>query len=175
MARRSTRKRKPPEKFVATAVRVTGRRITKPKLSVQDLNVWEQINVHRHGNSLNERAIRAETKRRISPLIEETLRQQDVTRKYQLENHRLKKQLRFRSMTLEQARNRIDDLSHKLRSCRKELSQVGTEIKDVRKNLDHARYKLSKVDSSRDRVARRLIASAKKNEAEKVCLFCLIC
>ena len=36
-------------------------------------------------------------------------------------------------MTLEQARNRIDDLSHKLRSCRKELSQVGTEIKDVRK------------------------------------------
>ena len=173
MARRSTRKRKPPDLLKATPVRATGRRITKKKLSVQDLTTWEQVNTIRHGNSRGERAIRVEIKKRISPLIEETLRQRDIAKKSKLEAHRLKRQMKLKSVALDLALNRNNDLANKFRSCRRKLVETSKEIEQVRKDLDYATFKLKNVDSARDRVARKLLSNAKANEEEKACLFYL--
>ena len=118
--RRSTRKRKAPQDFKKeqTNVRATGFRKSKQKkneVKTIDVSTWNlKIGSQQHGHCLTERSVRVEVGRRLSPLIAETRRQQDLAKKAKSEIKTLKKQLKRRSNTLSLTTDRVQDLAKKV-------------------------------------------------------------
>ena len=174
MRRRSIRKRKKRQFFVGeTEVLATGHRRTKKKGNVADLSTWDQKIKEKHGNLLSERSIRAEASRRLQPLIQETIRQQDISLKATLKSYKLKKELQKNNVVLERALKRMNYLNHHLRSCRLELKLANETIVTSRKDMRSLQSKLDSINNCRDRTARKLTIIVKENQREKVCLcFC---
>ena len=170
MSRRSVRKRTKRTFFVGeTEVNATGRRRTKFQPEVEDVSTWDQQIATKHGNCVGERWVRAETSRRLQPLIQETLRQQYVAQQMRSQSLKLRKQLEKNKTMLDKTIKRMHDLSHHLRACRSNLKQANESIASSRADVDRLSLQITNINTSRDRVSRRLTMIAKSNNIEKVC------